>query len=222
MGCGGGVRVAPVGQGRDHMKHAIAAIATALLIGSAGTASAQSNQSPFIHVLPLAKDGNVAWWLKSQIVRPMDTAVSGVSVDRLNAKRGDSAPNRWCFVAALRNDAFTSADRATQVEMDTYLSNRQVANFAVSGAFTGGEMLDAVVGNSESCDGSVGAFILITDRASTPNIVHLDEWDNWKGLIWLQHEDDALVVGSCFDCGHAESLFYDPRRTRFYWENSGD
>ena len=34
--------------------------------------------------------------------------------------------------------------------------------------------------------------------------------------------DDALVVGSCFECGHADSLFHDARRGRFYWDRTGD
>lgn len=204
------------------MKQLIRAITAAVVLVVAGTSSAQDSPSPFVHVIPLESDGSVAWWLNTSVIRPMDTAVSGVSIDRLNAKRGLSAPNKWCFASALNRSAFTSPDRATQTEIDTYMANRQVANFAVSGPLTGGETLDAVVGNYESCDGSVGTFILITDRAPTPNIVHLDEWENWKGLIWPQQENEALVVGSCFDCGHAESLFYDPRRSRFYWENTGD
>ena len=80
------------------------------------------------------------------------------------------------------------------------------ANFAASGPFAAREPLDAVVGNYQGCDGSIGAFLLLTDRSDSRNVVFLEEWENWRGLIWLQNTDNGLVVGSCFECGHAESL----------------
>ena len=198
----------------------------ALALALPADASAQT-QDPFIFVLPTNEDGTGdgsgrAWWLKGAVIRPMGLAVSGISVATLNEHRGDTAPNRWCFASPLSRNSFVSPDRAIQADIDQSMSDVAIANFAVSGAFAGPDVLDGVVGNYQACDGSVGAFLLITDRSATPKIVFLDEWENWKGLIWLQHEDGALVVGSCFECGHAESLFYDPRRSRFYWENTGD
>lgn len=205
------------------MTRMLAAILFTLWLSTPLPAAAQqAPASPFIYVLPAPTDGNVAWWLNTSIIRPMGTVVSGVSVDRLNAHREDAATGPWCFADALSNRSFASPVREIQLEIDASMADGAVANFAVSGAFTGGMMLDAVVGNYETCDGHVGAFILITDRAPTPDIVYLDEWENWRGLIWLRHGDDALVVGSCFECGHADSLFYDSRRRRFYWESTGD
>lgn len=148
--------------------------------------------------------------------------MSGVSLTSLNEYRGDAAPDRWCFASPLSRNAFVSPDRGIQAEIDDSMSDATAANFAVSGNFTGGDQFDAVVGNYQGCDGGVGAFLLVTDRSSTPNIVFLQEWETWKGLIWIRQEDDALVVGSCFECGHADSLRYDPARGRFYWEATGD
>jgi len=208
------------------MKNLFAAALMVIALGLPGKAPAQT-QDPFVFVLPMSDDGSgdgsgLAWWLKGAVIRPMGLAVSGVSVATLNEHRGDTAPNRWCFASPLSRNSFVSPDRAIQADIDASMSNVATANFAVSGTFAGRDERDAVVGNYQSCDGSVGAFLLITDRSTTPTIVFLDEWENWKGLIWLQREDDALVVGSCFECGHAESLFYDPRRSRFYWESTGD
>ncbi len=208
------------------MKSLSAAAMLVIALSLPSNAIAQT-QAPFVFVLPMNEDGSgdgsgLAWWLKGAVIRPMGLAVSGVSVATLNEHRGDSPPNRWCFASPLSRNAFVSPDRTIQADIDTSMSDVAIANFAVSGPFTEREELDAVVGNYQSCDGSVGAFLLITDRRATPTIVFLDEWENWKGLIWLQREDDALVVGSCFECGHAESLFYDPRRSQFYWQSTGD
>lgn len=213
------------------MKSLIAAALTATAVmasalGAPGPAFAQA-QDPFIFVLPTRHGGSrdgagVAWWLKDASIRPQGQAVSGVSMAALNDHRGDMAPNRWCFASPLSRNSFASSDRAIQADIDESMSDPATANFAVSGAFTGGEPLDAVVGNYQSCDGAVGAFLLITDRSAERRIVFLEEWENWKGLIWLRHQDDALVVGSCFECGHADSLFHDFRRGRFYWDSTGD
>lgn len=208
------------------MKSLFAAALSVIALALPSETLAQT-QDPFIFVLPTNGDGTgdgsgFAWWLKGSIIRPMGLAVSGVSLSTLNEHRGDTAPNRWCFASPLTRKSFVSPDRDIQMDIDVSMSNLAVANFEVSGTIAGQDNLDAVVGNYQSCDGSLGAFVLITDRSSKPSIVFLDEWENWKGLIWLQREGDALVVGSCFDCGHAYSLFYDPRRSRFYWESTGD
>lgn len=209
------------------MKRTLFGLVAALASATPGmsAAQAQSGGEPFVFVLPTTEDGrdgsNLAWWLKASIVRPMGTEVSGVTIERLNEARGESAPNRWCFASPLTRQSFTSPVRSIQQDIDASMTDAY-ANFSVTAPLTDGDPLNAVVGNYENCDGSSGAFLLITDQAPTPNVVFIDEWENWKGLIWLNHDDDALVVSSCFACGHAESLFYDPRRDRFYWANTGD
>lgn len=210
------------------MKGSLATIALAFglsLSPIVANANSAGPNDPFIFATGLSEDGtpstNEAWWLRFMVIRPMGTSVSGVTLARINEKRGMAA-TEWCFADALSSKSFASVHREVQIEIDQSMSNKESANFAVSGPFTGGETLDAVVGNYETCHGQKGAFLLITDRSPMPKIVHLDEWENWRGLIWLRHEGDSLHVGSCFDCGHIESLFYDYRRSRFYWENTGD
>lgn len=202
---------------------AVAVLATLIYLPSAGPASAQD---PFIFPLTTDENGNpgtgLAWWLRDSIIRPTSTIVSGVSVADLNRHRGEIA-EPWCYASELTSRSFSSPFRAVQAEIDKTFSDHTDATFRVAADFTGdGRTEDAVVGNYETCGGQVGVFTLITDRAEPRRIVFLDERTGWKGLIWLRQEGDALVVGGCFECGHAESLFYDPRRSRFYWENSGD
>lgn len=204
----------------------------ALAVGLVGTPIGVSAQvpgphDPFVFVSSLSGDGasvstNEAWWLRFMFIRPMGTSVSGVTVARINQQRPGTALSEWCFADALSPKSFTTNLRDVQIEIERSMADTASAKFAVSGSFTGGPPLDAVVGNYETCDRQHGAFLLITDRSPTPQIVYFYEWENWKGLIWLRYEQEALHVGSCFECGHVESLFYDPRRTRFYWENTGD
>ncbi len=197
--------------------------AATLLFFMPGAASAQD---PFIFPLTTDRNGNsgqgLAWWLKDSIIRPTSTVVSGISVAELNRHRGEME-EPWCFASELTARSFSSPFRAVQAEIDETFSNHADATFRVSGDLTGdGQPEDAVVGNYETCGGQVGVFTLITTRTEPRRVMFLDERTGWKGLIWLRREADALVVGGCFECGHAESLFYDPRRSRFYWENSGD
>ena len=212
------------------MKRSNAVIAA--IVGLASVPMSAKSQTaglhdPFVFATSLSGDGtsistNEAWWLRFMVIRPMGTSVSGVSLASINQQRPGAAPSEWCFADVLTPKSFTSNLRDVQMEIDRSMADSESANFAVSGAFTGGETLDAVVGNYETCHGQQGAFLLVTDRSPTPKIVYFNEWENWKGLIWLRQEGDVLHVGSCFECGHAESLFYDPRRSRFYWENTGD
>ena len=212
------------------MSRSIAVIAAVFGLASVPI-SAKSQTSgphdPFVFATSLSGDGvgiskNEAWWLRFIVVRPMGTSVSGVSLASINQHRSGAASSEWCFADVLTPRSFTSNLREVQIEIDRSMADSESANFAVSGPFTGAEMLDAVVGNYETCHGQQGAFLLITDRSPTPKIVYFNEWEDWKGLIWLRQEGDALHVGSCFGCGHVESLFYDNRRSRFYWENTGD
>lgn len=201
---------------------ALAVVALALT-----SMSYAQTHDPFIFVLPMNDDGSgdgsgLAWWLKGAVIRPMGSAVSGVDVEALNGWRGDSARNRWCFASPLSRNSFVSPDRAIQADIDASMSDAVTANFAVSGSFSGQGEMDAVVGNYQSCEGDVGAFLLITDRSASPSIVFLEEWENWQGLIWLQEEGDALLVGSCFECDHVERLSFDSRKNRFHWESLSD
>ena len=212
------------------MKLSFCAVSLAAALASSPMsvgAQTPSSHDPFVFVTSLSGDGttisrNEAWWLRFSVGRPMGTSVSGVTLERINQQRSGTAISEWCFADVLTPKSFTSNKREVQIEIDSSMADENSASFAVSGPFTGGETLDAVVGNYETCHGQQGAILLITDRSPTPRIVYFKEWDSWKGLIWLRYEGDALHVGSCFECGHVESLFYDPRRTRFYWENTGD
>ena len=201
----------------------LAAIAVLIVIPGEAVAS---SQDPFIFPLTTDENGNsgqgLAWWLRASIIRPTSTVVSGISVSELNRHREEMA-EPWCYASELTARSFSSPFRTVQAEIDETFSTHADATFRVSGDLTGdGQHEDAVVGNYETCGGEVGVFTLITTPTEPRRIVFLDERTGWKGLIWLRREADALVVGGCFECGHAESLFYDPRRSRFYWENSGD
>lgn len=212
------------------MKRSIAAIASICGLATIPTSAISQPagmHDPFVFATSLSGEGvgiskNEAWWLRFLVIRPMGTSVSGVPLASINQQRPGDASSEWCFADALTPKSFTSNLRDVQIEIDRSMADSESANFAVSGPFTGDEMLDAVVGNYETCHGQQGAFLLITDRSATPKIIYFNEWENWKGLIWLRLEGDALHVGSCFECGHVESLFYDSRRSRFYWENTGD
>lgn len=165
-------------------------------IGQVGT-------DPFIVVLDTRKGGpgsGVAWWLRDMDIRPTGKSVSGVSIDVLNAHRGEaSAP--WCSANAQSRDSFRASSPDTQAEIDQSMADTAYANFAVRGAnITGEGLQDAVVGSFQSCEGQIGTFLLITDRVSRPNIVQLEEWPDFKGLIWVRERAGGLFVGSCFEC----------------------
>lgn len=145
----------------------------------------------------------------------MGKQVSGVALRRLNEKLSVGA---WCYADAFSAASFVSASRRVQAEIDTTMREARSSLFKVSGPFTGGAELDAVVGSYEGCDGTVGNFVLITDRARPqPNVVFLEPFPRWRGLAWIKYEEEGLTIGSCFECGHAERLLYDRARSRFYW-----
>ena len=180
---------------------------------------------PFVFVLDRDESGRAgsgyAWWLLARIIRPTGTMVSGVTLDRINDRLGPMA-TPWCFANAFTTRSFVSPSRSVQREIEESLSVGGESLFRGSAAFTGGEAQDAVVGNYETCGGEHGAFLLITDRTAPRNIVYLHQFADWDGLIWMSQIEDGIAVHSCFECGHAEGLFYDRERRQFYWRNIGD
>jgi hypothetical protein len=207
------------------MTNQFAPILAALALWAAWSSPAAA-QDPFIFPLTTDENGRsgqgLAWWLRDSIIRPTETAVSGVSIDDLNRHR-DSLEEPWCYASELTPRSFSSPFRAVQAEIEETFREQADVTFRVAADLTGdGQFEDAVVGNYETCGGRVGVFTLITSREEPRRIVFLDERTGWKGLIWLRLEGGVLVIGGCFECGHAEALFYDQRRSRFYWENAGD
>lgn len=169
----------------------------------APSVNAQEGVDPFIVVQDTRRGGsgvNVAWWLRDMDVRPTGTLVSGVPIATLNAHRGGSE-TPWCAVNALSRRSFAAASGEVQAEIDQSMADTAAANFALHGAnITGSGPQDAVVGAFKTCDGQVGSFLLITDRETRPGVVRLEEWPDWKGLIWLREREGGLYVGSCFEC----------------------
>lgn len=188
---------------------------------SVATASPQEGRDPFVVVRNTRRGGSgegVAWWLRDMDVDPDGGAVSGVSIAALNAHRG-AGKTPWCAANAMSRSSFTSESSAVRAEIDQSMADTAAANFAIHGVnITGSGPQDGVVGAFETCDGQVGSFLLITDRETRPNIVRLEEWSDWKGLIRLQERDDGLFVSSCFECDAElridlpEGAFPDRRR----------
>jgi hypothetical protein len=165
--------------------------------------AAQEGADPFVVVRATRRGGSaegVAWWLRDMDVRPTGAVVSGVSMAALNAHRGrGKAP--WCAANAMSRRSFTADSAEVRGEIDQSMADTAAADFDIHGAnITGSGPQDAVVGAFRTCDGQVGAFLLITDRENRPNVVQLEEWPDWKGLIRLQERDDGLFVSSCFEC----------------------
>jgi hypothetical protein len=202
-----------------------ASIALTLALQPDGASAQIVGRDPFVFVLDRDTEGRngtgLAWWLLAKIIRPTGTAVAGVPISRINEELGPEA-DRWCYANALTPNSFVSPFRRVQQEIEQSMRAGGDAVFQASGPFTGGEVLDAVVGNYETCGGADGAFLLITDRSQSRRIVYIHTFTDWDGLIWLRRDDDALIVGSCFMCGHAEALYYDRARSQFYWRNVGD
>jgi hypothetical protein len=200
-----------------------------LLAGSllSSSASAQpARPDPFVFIEDRDDKGasgeGLAWWLLESKIRPTGKSVSGVTLDRLT-KAADDPTSTWCYATAFTPASFVSASRRVQAEIEETFRKHQGALFRATAAFTGAAVQDAVVGNYETCEGAVGAFILITDRAPlTRGIVHLKTFPDWQGLIWIEHEGDALRLSSCFECGHVDRIYYDKGRRQFYMRSEGD
>jgi hypothetical protein len=206
-------------------KLVLACIAAGLTIQPAGASAQVIGRDPFIFVLDSDEQGRdgagLAWWLLAMIIRPTGTTVAGVPISRINEELGPEA-NQWCYANALTPNSFVSPFRRVQQEIEQSMRAGGDAVFQASGSFTGGEVLDAVVGNYETCGGVDGAFLLITDRSQSRRIVYVHTFTDWDGLIWLRRDDGALIVAGCFMCGHSEALYYDRARSQFYWRNVGD
>lgn len=167
------------------------------------TGAGQVGRDPFIVVQDTRGGGTgtaVAWWLRDMDIRPTGRSVSGVSIEALNAHRGEaSAP--WCSANAVSRASFRASSPGTQAEIDQSMTDTASASFAIRGAnITGTGPQDAVVGSFQTCDGRIGSFLLITDRDIRPHIVQLEEWLDWKGLIWVREREGGLFVGGCFEC----------------------
>jgi hypothetical protein len=186
------------------------------LLACAPMAHAQTPLDPFVFVMGSTETASHAWWRKPTLVRPMGTVVSGVALDALNRAKGENE-NEWCFANALSPASFTSPVRSIQAEIDETMRDQYLPGFRASGAFTGDEEQDAVVGNFEDCYGNQGVFLLITNRAEPRRVVYVREWTNWKGFIWLSKRGDDLAVGSCLYCDDVRTVSYDRARGRFYW-----
>ena len=173
---------------------------------------------PFVFIVDNKRSENHAWWIKSVVVRPRGTSVSGVSLKEINEARSDSF-SEWCFADALTRKSFSSPVESIRAEIDESMWDENLPGFKASGAFTGGSDQEAVVGNYEDCNGQQGAFILISDRSQPKKVVYVREWNDWTGFIWLKMDksDDSLRVGSCMYCGDWSELSYDIKRKRFYW-----
>ena len=171
--------------------------------GPSVSGAGQVGTDPFIVVQDTRRGGagtDVAWWLQDMDIRPNGQSVSGVSIEQLNAHRGEAAAP-WCSANAISRASFRALSPATQAEIDQSMTDTVSANFAVRGAnITGTGPQDAIVGAFQTCDGRIGSFLLITDRELDPNIVQLEEWLDSRGLIWVRARDGGLFVGSCFEC----------------------
>jgi hypothetical protein len=195
--------------------HLLCAAMVALSVPA--STAAETSSAPFVFVEDkVDKSGlGLAWWAQGAVIRPMGKQVSGVTLKRLNEKLGKGA---WCYANAFSAASFVSASRRVQAEIDSTMREARLPLFKVSGPFTGGAEIDAVVGSYEDCDGNVGNFVLITDRAQPqPNVVFLEPFPRWRGLAWISYEEGGLTIGSCFECGHADRLLYDKVRSRFHW-----
>jgi hypothetical protein len=201
----------------------------ALMCSSAALAgpppALEVGRDPFIFVARTDENGGtgagLAWWLLGSTIRPTGTAVAGITLARINSELG-AAADHWCHANALTANSFVSQFAPIQDQIDATMRTHGPSPFRATGAFTGGPALDAVVGDFETCDGQTGAFLLITDRTEPEHrIIYIHAFD-WRGLIHVRTDGDSLVVSSCFECGHAEGLFYDRARGRFYWQSLGD
>ena len=180
---------------------------------------ARSNSAdPFVFVVDNKRSVNYAWWIKPVEVRPKGTSVSGLSLKEINQARSDSF-SEWCYADAFTRKSFSSPFESVRTQIDETMWDKNLPGFKASGAFTGVNFQDAVVGNYEDCNGHRGAFILISDRTQPKKVVYVREWSDWKGFIWLKKDanDDSLRVGSCLYCGDWSELSYDIKRKRFYW-----
>lgn len=151
-------------------------------------AQAQAAQSdPYISVSPTAPDGasgtGLVWWAKAMTIRPTAKEVLGVTIETLNKHRGDLAvSDPWCFANRNTRQSFVSADRDVQKEIEATLATRVTDPFQVTGRFTNGPILDAVVGNYQTCGGRTGGFLLIVSHEeANRKIVYLHEWDDTWG-----------------------------------------
>ena len=199
--------------------------ASLVLLTAAPAAGQASRPDPFVFVFDRDEKGatgeGLAWWLLEATIRPTGKSVAGVTLDRLNKEVGDPM-SPWCHAPAFTSASFVSPSRRVQIEIEETFRTHTGSLFKATAAFTGGAVQDAVVGNYETCDGSVGAFLLITDRSPTPSIVYLKGFPEWQGMMWLAPDAEGLTVSSCFECGHAERLYYDTGRAQFYWVSVGD
>lgn len=163
-----------------------------------------------------------AWWLRPFIARPMGTTVTNVPLSMINAFQPDDEGNDWCWAELLTQKSYVGLTRELQGEIDATMNLHQ-PSFRVSGPLTGNGVQEASAGIFEDCHGGQGVFLLIAEPA-TSRVLHLETWTDWPGsVIWLAlGAHGGLEFGSCFECGHAEALFYDQRRERFYRENLGD
>lgn len=195
---------------------------TLLALLTHAVAVAQASGAPFVFVEDKKDESglDLAWWAQDSTIRPMGKHVSGVPLKQLNEKVGDGS---WCYAAAFEPRSFVSASRRVQAEIDTTMREARTPLFTASGPFTGGVQLNAVVGSYEGCDGTIGTFILITDKAGPqPNVVYVEAFSKWQGLAWIAYEADGLTLSSCFECGHLQRLYYDKTRKRFYSVNEGE
>lgn len=213
-------------------------ISSALIFSTTLPAKAQtSGGDPYVFVSDRNADGtpaaaNSAWYLLQMTIRPTGTVVAGVPVSAINSFRQREMAERpaisvtpWCFANALSEHSFVSSNRAIQGDIEQTFARNPDHHFQLRGRFTNGNELLAVVGHFEECDGDreKGSFIMLLDPSISPaRIVYVDTLPYVSGLQYLRLVDGNITVSTCFECGDVTGLFYDQRRSRFYWESLGD
>ncbi len=200
---------------RMRLKRPLLALAAIWL---AATAPAQA-AGPFITVSPPGDGPNLAWWLLPMESNPTGRQVAGLTLGQINAAL-DETEARWCAADVLTPDAFSSPDPVLQTEIRDYLVSERIT-FETTTQMTGRE-LHAVVGNFRSCEGETAPFVLLTDqRAQVPQVVFVRMFTDWTPFIAMRREGQALMFGSCLECGHAQSLTYNRRTGGFAWRDDG-
>lgn len=200
----------------------LAGVVTLVLTGPSSAAS----DEPFVFLTPVEQAGSqgigVAWWLRPYTARPMGVAVAGTPLATVNAYRTIEERADWCWAETLSQRSYASLSRDIQAEIAETMKTHD-PSFRVTGSLTGSGLQEAAVGFFEDCHGEQGVFLLVADPAAA-EVLHLETWTDWpSSVIWLTPgAEGGLEFGSCFECGHAEALFYDQRRRRFYRESIGD
>jgi|GEM_PF-4966546 hypothetical protein len=163
---------------------------------------------PFVILADHSND-QLAWWYGAKF-HPFGKSIRGIPVKTIN--------ENWCVANEFKKELFPKSVFEGAIGLNEILKE---GSFSVTGKFDGVRTISALVGVYESCDKTIGAFLLFlnTKNRNKP-VIYIQEYG--ESFAFLEHFDKSgVVVWNCFACDGATIFSWDKSTHQFVSKFTG-